>query len=271
MGVSIADLPEPLRHAVLPWPSALWGIAISLLVIAALLQHVAPRPSLQRGQLAGLALVLALAGLPWLASLLWLPLLWVGVTWAGLLCCLPEATVADATPSRATPQRPAGSWLQQGVAADGLFALACAVFFWGQAGTWSRAGAGFVTDVPPSQIAASEQPSEQPSELPTPQLTLYQSPDRSGAHDDEAPPRWSKALHNKRFLGVPLDWVVLGLFLVALSLKLNMGLRRLRAGLATGLATGQGHGALRRVLWLLPALACPLLALQLWLQLRGQW
>lgn len=270
MGVSIDDLPEPLRQASLPWTSALLGIAMALLVVAALLQYIAPRPILQRGPLAGLALLLTIAVLPWLTSLLWLPMLWTGVTWAGLLCGLPDSSPSQGARPTGAAQRPTTSWLLQGVAADGLLALTCALFFWSQAGTWSRHGVGFVADVPPSQVL----PSERPRELPAPQLSLFHASDH-GQPAPDAPLRWSQALHNKRFLGVPQDWVVLALFLVALSLKLNMGLRWLRAGpasgLATGLTTGLGGGALRRVLWLLPALACPLLALQLWLQLRGQW
>lgn len=270
MGVSIDDLPEPLRHAVLPAPVALFGILLSLLFVAALVQKIAPRPSLllRGAQIAGLALLLTLAGLPWVRSLLWLPIIWSGVTWAGLLCLLPDAPPAEG--GGCIPARPpiGGAWLRQGVAADGLLALACALCFWSQAGTWSRAGAGYVVDVPPRTVAtetatATATDRQEPT---APQLSLLHVP-RPASADDITPRRWSQSLHNKRFFGLPLDWVLLGLFLVALSLKLNMGLRLLR----TGLLPPRGSGAPRRALWLLPALACPLLALQFWLQLRVQW
>lgn len=270
MGVSIDDLPEPLRHAVLPAPVALFGILLSLLFVAALLQKTAPRPSLPlRGaQLAGLALLLTLAGLPWIGSLLWLPIIWSGVTWAGLLCLHPDAPPPAGGGCIAAPRPPGGTWLRQGVAADGLLALACALCFWSQAGTWSRAGAGYVVDVPPRTVAPGTETGTDAvrQEPPAPQLSLFHAA-RPASPDDATAQRWSQSLHNKRFFGLPLDWVLLALFLVALSLKLNMGLRLLR----TGLLPPRGSGAPRRALWLLPALACPLLALQFWLQLRVQW
>ena len=57
MGVSIDDLPEPLRHAVLPRPVLLFAVLLSLLLLAAILQRIAPQPGLRLsgGPLAGLA------------------------------------------------------------------------------------------------------------------------------------------------------------------------------------------------------------------------
>lgn len=272
MGVSIDDLPEPLRHAVLPRPGLLFAVLLSLLLLAAILQRIAPQPGLRLagGPLAGLALLLGLAATPWLRSLLWLPMVWHGATWAGLLCLLPDR--GDAPEPRlarhATPgalPRVASGWLRQGLLADGLFALACALCFWGPVGTWSRAGAGFVVDVPAQSEGGSA------VSLPSPQLSLQRPANAPNAADQATPPTLREALQHKVFLGLPLHWVLLGLFLVALSIKLNMGLRLLRHGLGSTPTGGRTQAATRQALWLLPSLSGPLLALQLWLQLRGQW
>lgn len=273
MGVSIDDLPEPLRHAVLPGPALLFAVLLGLLLLAALLQRVAPHPGLRLsgGPLAGLALLLGLAATPWLRSLLWLPMLWHGATWAGLLCLLPDRGDAlepklarHSTLGNLLPRVAAG-WLRQGLLADGLCAVACALCFWGPVGTWSRAGAGFVVDVPTQSEPGSV------LSLPSPQLSLQGWAGASNTVAPTTPTTLRQALQHKVFLGLPLDWVLLGLFLIALSIKLNMGLRLLRHGLGASPTGGLTHAAARQALWLLPSLSGPLLALQLWLQLRGQW
>lgn len=272
MGVSIDDLPEPLRHAVLPERAGLAGLLLALLLVAALVQQTAAWPGLRlRGpQLAGLALLLGLAATPWLDSLLWLPLVWVGFTWAGLLCQLQVSDGREHGSPQPLVSAVGRAWLRQGLLADGLCTLACAACFWGQAGTWSRAGAGFVVTVPPQttveQTTVEQAATHIVEELPSPKLRLHDlAPPAEIAQGGPGPLR--SLLRHKVFFGLPLDWLVLALFLIALSLKLNMGLRLARAGLGRAV----GVTASQRLLWLLPALASPLLALQTWLGLRGQW
>ena len=78
--------------------------------------------------------------------------------------------------------------------------------------------------------------------LPSPQLSLQRLTNAPNAADPAMPPVAARGpALQKVFLGLPLHWVLLGLFLLALSIKLNMGLRLLRHGLGST-PTGPGPG-----------------------------
>lgn len=266
VGLVDSALPEPLRQLGLPLPLWLYALLLSWLFLGSLLLRVAPlvAVSLRSETLARLFLIGLLSALPWLRSLLWLPLAWFAVTWVGAL-------PADRSEGPAGASSASLPFLRRGLLADGLLCLACALFFWAQGGTWSRAGAGFVAEVPPATAAPDAGPP-----LPEPRLdltaatVLAMSPGPAGAEPaDLSRPSLHQRLGHKLFLGLPLSAVLLVLWLSALLLKLASG-----AALLRGLRLRQVLRAPSQSLAqgsLLPALAPLALAVHLWLCLRGLW
>ena len=285
-----SPLPEPLRQLQLSLPLALFGAMLAWLFLGSLLQRVAADRalSLRSPTLASLSLISLLAPLPWIRSLPWLGLLWCAVSWAGTLLA------HDAFPQTNRDQRPrpGSMYLRRGLMADGLLVLASALFFWAQGGSFSSAGQGFVAATPPStalwesgtraastaldDAAAPDRTAERL--LPAPSLDLSaasllrsaQSLDAgTEVHVPQAPPA-SLRQHfgHKRFLGLPLHVVLLVLWLTAMVCKIAGGLSLLPAVQAL---YRKRAPSLQRAQALLPCASPVLLALHLWLCIRGLW
>ncbi|MBL9007454.1 MAG: hypothetical protein JNJ46_24570 [Myxococcales bacterium] len=266
-------LPEPLRQLGPSLPLTLFALLLAWLFLGSLLLRLAPLASLSlRGDaLARLFLVGLLSALPWVRSLLWLPLAWFAVTWVGSLPYVTGRAAALATPPHA-----AARFLRRGLLADGLLLLACALFFWAQGGTWSRAGSGYIADMPPTTHAPGESRAPVDSALPVMRLSLSAdavlapleraSSDRSGDADR---PSLRTRLQGKIFFGIPTSAVLLALCLSALLVKLASAEVLLRALHARQVFLSPTIRAATGPLLL--ALAPLLLALHLWLCLRGLW
>ncbi len=283
-------LPEPLRQLQLSLPLALFGVMLAWLFLGSLLQRVAAdrAVSLRSPTLASLSLISLLAPLPWVRSLLWLGLLWFAVSWTGALL-----TQDVLPPTAQTPRpRPASRFLRRGLLADGLFALTCALFFWAQGGAFSRAGQGFVAAMPPStpatgsQVGAADATRDRVAESTTSDGRVSPNPSldlsaegllRSARSVDEeseirvasAPPAALRQhFGHKRFLGLPLHGVLLALWLLAIGCKMASGLSLVPSVQALYRRRAPSR---QRAQALLPCVSPVLLALHLWLCIRGLW
>ena len=268
-------LPEPLRQLGLSLPLSLFALLLAWLFLGGLILRVAPSARVPFGAapLTRLFLLGGLAALPWVRSLLWLPVFWAGVTWAG---SVPPARESGPVCERGV--RASARFLRRGLLADGLFFLSCALFFWAQGGTWSTAGSGYVTDtfsaLEASQTAVPAALSTAPAPLSHLHLdltanTVLAIPTSAGPPEESARPSLRQRLAHKRFFGLPLGSVLLTLWLAALGLKLASG-----AALLRGLPARQSLRSFVQGAWtdrVLPGVSAMLLSLHLWLCLRGLW
>lgn len=262
-------LPEPLRQLGLSVPLSLFALLLAWLFLGGLILRVAPSSRLPFGAapLTRLFLLGGLAALPWVRSLLWLPVLWAGVTWAGSVPPPRESGPACEAGVRASTR-----FLRRGLLADGVFCLACALFFWAQGGTWSAAGSGYVTDT--FSVRESSETSVPAAPLPHLHLdltaqTVLTMPTPASQPEESARPSLRQRLAHKRFFGLPLGSVLLTLWLAALGLKLASG-----AALLRGLPARQSLRSFVQGAWtdrVLPGVSATLLSLHLWLCLRGLW
>lgn len=270
------DLPEPLRHVLASPLFARTVLPCCLLLSLALLLRVAPmRFRWLRADTAAMgALLLSLLTLPWQGSLVLLPLLWHVVTWGGLLT-LSSPAVPERTPDPHSRAR----YLFRGLGADGLLLLASALLFWSQAGSWSTAGAGYVADGPVVSDAASvtaaplaaapisevRPPDPAVEESGLPSLSLTTLAHASHLRDGQGVRIYRQKLHWKRFLRIPIDWLLLGLFSLA-------ALSKLASGFALRPRPLLGTALLRWPPQQICACAGPMvLSLQLMLRLRALW